>query len=364
MRLLILLLSGTGARAANGDILRALTGNLLINGGPDVESMEGWSDVVPGLFNATPPMTAGWAPHVQKEGCETVADPQPCEKVFKTSYQACTRRQTVALVRPGVTTEDIDAGRIAIVISEDVKEFYSVDKFFIRAALCVDEACTKKLKRWAPCRVRSDVGTEEAYQWCNTKGGSGYGNDVWENHNHTFLGSDVVGARFVLFEDGGVDSEYYKGLYGPWFKDASIVVHKMAFTFQPTVTPAPSAPTLKPTFEPTSKWKTELWEDNGGYYQDDMTAPLPTPRPKPVKRAHTRRPTIPDPVVVDKKPSDSWKYVAAALLAIVTGFGVGFCIRMRRAAPANPYAIAGATLDDDDEGVEMAANAGNKGGWA
>ena len=50
--------------------------------------------------------------------------------------------------------------------------------------------------------------------------------------------------------------------------------------------------------------------------------------------------------------------VAAALLAVVIGFGVGFCIRARRAAPANPYAIAGTQLDDDDEGVEMAATAG------
>ena len=68
------------------------------------------------------------------------------------------------------------------------------------------------------------MSTEEAYQWCETKGGAGYGNDVWENHNHTFGGGDVVGARYLLFEDGGVDSEYYKGLYGPWFKDASVVL--------------------------------------------------------------------------------------------------------------------------------------------
>merc|ERR1719482_1443745 len=101
-------------------------------------------------------------------------------------------------------------------------------------------------------RKHSEVTSEEAYQWCETKGGAGYGNDVWENHNHTFGGGDMVGARYLLFEDGGVDSEYYKGLYGPWFKDASVVIHKTTFTFAPTATPAPSAPTLKPTFQPTT----------------------------------------------------------------------------------------------------------------
>ena len=361
-----LLLLCAAARAYREEIQEALTGNLLINGGPDEASMNGWRDVVPGLYNATPPVTAGWAPHIQTEGCETPENPQPCEHVFKTSYQACTRRQTVPLVTHGVTAEQIDAGEVAVVVSEDVKEFYSVDKFFIRAALCKDEKCTHKLRRWAPCRKHSEVTTEEAYQWCETKGGAGYGNDVWENHNHTFGGGDMVGARYLLFEDGGVDSEYYKGLYGPWFKDASVVIHKTTFTFAPTATPAPSAPTLKPTFQPTTKYKSEFWDDDyyySYYGSGDKEAAAATPAPKPRPRPHTRRPTPPLPAAEAPSSDDGWMYVAAALLAVVIGFGVGFCIRARRAAPANPYAIAGTQLDDDDEGVEMAATAGNK-GWA
>ena len=361
-----LLLLCAAAQAYREEIGKALTPNLLMNGGPDEASMNGWHDVVPGLYNATPPITAGWEPHIQTEGCETPENPQPCEHVFKTSYQACTRRQTVPLVTHGVTEKQIDAGEVAVVISEDVKEFYSVDKFFIRAALCRDEKCTHKLRRWAPCRKHSEVSTEEAYQWCETKGGAGYSNDVWENHNHTFGGGDMVGARYLLFEDGGVDSEYYKGLYGPWFKDASVVIHKTTFTFAPTATPAPSAPTLKPTFQPTTKYKSEFWDDDMySYYGggDDQAAAAATPAPKPRPRPHTRRPTPPVQPAAAPSGDDGWMYVAAALLAVVVGFGVGFCIRARRAAPANPYAIAGTQLDDDDEGVEMAATAGNK-GWA
>ena len=72
---------------------------------------------------------------------------------------------------------------------------------------------------------------------------------------------------------GGVDSEYYKGLYGPWFKDASVVIHETTFTFAPTATPAPSAPTLKPTFQPTTKYKSEFWDDGYyGYYGGDDKA--------------------------------------------------------------------------------------------
>ena len=47
MRRLLLLLAGA-ARAYREEIQEALTGNLLINGGPDEASMNGWRDVVPG----------------------------------------------------------------------------------------------------------------------------------------------------------------------------------------------------------------------------------------------------------------------------------------------------------------------------
>ncbi len=72
----LLLLAGA-ARAYREEIQEALTGNLLINGGPDEASMNGWRDVVPGLYNATPPITAGWDPHIQTEGCENPENPNP-----------------------------------------------------------------------------------------------------------------------------------------------------------------------------------------------------------------------------------------------------------------------------------------------
>ena len=47
MRHLLLLCAGA-ARAYREEIGKALTPNLLMNGGPDEASMNGWRDVVPG----------------------------------------------------------------------------------------------------------------------------------------------------------------------------------------------------------------------------------------------------------------------------------------------------------------------------
>ena len=55
-------------------------------------------------------------------------------------------------------------------------------------------------------------------------------------------------------------------------------------------------------------------------------------------------------------------YVAAALLAVVIGFGVGFRRSVRaRARRRTRDAIAGTQLDDDDEGVERPRRRGTNG---
>ena len=64
-------------------------------------------------------------------------------------------------------------------MSEEVKEFFSVDKYFIRVALCADKACKHKVARWAPCKAESAVATESSYSWCDTEGGK---EDPWRVH--------------------------------------------------------------------------------------------------------------------------------------------------------------------------------------
>ena len=79
-----------------------------------------------------------------------------------------------------------------------------------------DEDCKHKVARWAPCKEESTVVTEEGSQWCLTKGEEGKArvDDVWRSHNFTFSAADVPGARYLRFEDGGVDSEYWTGWCG------------------------------------------------------------------------------------------------------------------------------------------------------
>ena len=43
--------------------------------------------------------------------------------------------------------------------------------------------------------------------------------------SYTFSATDVVGARYLLFEDGGFSGEFWKGLWGPWFRRAFAKVH-------------------------------------------------------------------------------------------------------------------------------------------
>lgn len=200
---------------------RALTGNLLRNGGPDAKTMVGWSVVNGG---------DGWS---AKEG------------VFKTSFEPNTRRQIVSLI-DYVGAATLDSGTVEIVLGEQITKTGSRDKYFIRAALCRDPACNSKVARWAPCRcekaeLASSCALTEAY--CVTRGAGKSKNDLghdkpgggdrtrddaWRDLSYTFLPSDVVGARYILFEDGGCSGEFWKGLWGPWFRHASVKVYAVA----------------------------------------------------------------------------------------------------------------------------------------
>ena len=258
------------SRSADGEVLEDLTGNLLVNGGPEVASMEGWDNVVNG--------GDGWAAYVGNlTTCETDEDPESCDANFKTSYQACTRSQIVALEVPGVVDAAmLDSGTVAVVVSEEVREFYEVDKFYIKAALCSDAACKHKVAVWDPCKGVSKVPTEEKARWCETRGGVV---DGWHAHGHAFGGKEVArGARYAEFADGGVDSEYWTGYWGPWFRNAHLAVHASNHTFAPTVTPRPTVRSAAPS---TSR---------------APTSPMPSKRPTSASSpAPSARPTTAEP---------------------------------------------------------------------
>ena len=190
-----------------------MTGNLLRNGDARERTMDGWSVVNGG---------DGWS---AKDG------------VFKTSFEPNTRRQVVSLL-DWVEASVLDSGKVEIVLGEQITETGSRDKYFIRAALCRDPGCKSKIARWAPCRcakeeLQSSCSLTEAY--CVTRGSGKSKNDLghdkpgqpgddrtrddaWRDLSYTFSATDVVGARYLLFEDGGCSGEFWKGLWGPWFR--------------------------------------------------------------------------------------------------------------------------------------------------
>jgi len=219
-----------------------LTKNLIRNGGPDAPSMTGWFDIVNG--------GDGWK--AEKDA-------------FKTSFRANTRRQIVPLVvdgsRPGnlhgVNPTALDSGMISIAVSEEITETFSRDKFYIRAALCSDPECTHKIARWAPCKCSTatldTTCSLEPSAYCVTRGSAdgelGHlkpgehdrdKDDVWRTLGYTFSGDEVKGARYLLFEDGGCSGEYWKGLFGPWFRHASVVLYSNGENFEPARTPPSS----------------------------------------------------------------------------------------------------------------------------
>ncbi len=50
-----------------------------------------------------------------------------------------------------------------------------------------------------------------------------YTDDEWFEMSHTFTGYPP-GLRSIYFEDGGQDSEWWAGFYGPRLDDASVIL--------------------------------------------------------------------------------------------------------------------------------------------
>lgn len=392
LRCVLALGAALGVRGGEGEytkVMEPLTGNLLVNGGPDVASMDGWIHVVNG--------GDGWDAYRQNASeCETEAKPDECDANFKTSYKACTRRQMVSLVSDGVDGETLDSGTVAVVVSEEIREFYDVDKYFIRVMLCADDHCKHVVSKWQPCKTESKVESEEAYSWCETSGGS---KDEWKTHNHVFGGAEVAGARYLRFEDGGVDSEYFKGYWGPWFRKASVTVHASNHTFAPSISPAPTAkhtPSSRPTPRPSHAPFASAWNgygDDDGYGDNDGAEPdnsgagddAATKATKPPAAAKKHRHQTPEPTPKadvdgtadggdrdgdaaghheggdgdghdgDGGGSTALNLAAAfGVLALIVGFGFGYIARCKKKgnAPDHQYAIAGSEMTDE-RGVEM-----------
>jgi hypothetical protein len=202
-------------------------GNRLENPGGEAGDLSGWQNVTNG--------GSGWA--VTSGDVNTHLFGQ---KGFITSYMLDTRSQLVDLMALGYGQADLDAAP-PITVSE---WFHgagpnTADPYYLKVEL-----------RAADNTVLASLNPN-----ATTSKASG----AWQSATQTFTGYGP-GLRYVYFEDGGQDTEFWAGQYGAVMDGASVVVGDVMMRFSNDNVNwsewQPFAPTATWTLEPGSGMKT------------------------------------------------------------------------------------------------------------
>ena len=157
--------------------------NLLVNPGLETGDFTGWTRTAGG--------GDGWA--IKETG---LTDSDFGVYAARTSYNLCSRGQVVDLVAAGYTEADLDAAP-TIHVADWFRERYDVDAYFVEVTLL--DASGGTIDTW------SESGT--------TNGAADWWDDVYFEVAHAFSGYGA-GVRYVWFQDGGEDTEYWAGNYG------------------------------------------------------------------------------------------------------------------------------------------------------
>ncbi|NVJ22028.1 phosphodiester glycosidase family protein [Myxococcus sp. AM011] len=162
--------------------------NLLENGGAEAGDLSGWQ--VDGNGGA------GW-----------LAVDDPVQDYFITSYVWNTRHQLVDLWAHGFDPETL-AKQPLIRVSERFTQAYCPDTFFLKAQVLDENMAVL---------ASYDSGVRTLTGPCT------WGPHDWVTLSHVFADYGPR-ARYVRFEDGGKDLEYWGGHYGAILDDAAVVV--------------------------------------------------------------------------------------------------------------------------------------------
>jgi hypothetical protein len=194
--------SGDGASGASGDgasddgasdgdsgPVDLVCDNVLVN--PSLESgdLEGWQV-----------LQAGEARVLEESAHEGTHS-------LRTSYGAFVRQQEVDLVAAGLDPAFLDTSP-DVRVGEWVQEIYASDHYWIDVEL--RDANHAPLDAW------------HVDAWTPGRGDT-YDDDEYYAESHTFRGYPP-GLRYVHFLDGGVDGEYWVGLYGAVLDDARVEI--------------------------------------------------------------------------------------------------------------------------------------------
>jgi hypothetical protein len=192
---------GTDSDTATAD---CPSGNLLENGGMETGDLTGWTIIDDGgdgwivrdwANGPTYPIEGGW--------------------MAGTSYLWCTRYQEVDLLAEGFSAATLDAAP-TVHFQEYVTEINVPDSYYVRVEL--RDASHAVIDWW------EEAGTTPGSDSCGDfNDPCQYDDDDWFLVQHTFndYGS---GLRYVYFEDGSDDGEYWAEWFGAWFDDARVEI--------------------------------------------------------------------------------------------------------------------------------------------
>ncbi len=164
--------------------------NLLVNPGGELGDQTGWEV-----------LTAGG------DGFDAMAGtPHSGSFEFGTSYGQSERRQILDLVALGFTPAQLDA-EPEVRVGEWLREVCATgDPYSVSVQLLTDQRVV--LDEWGQSGVSAAPGV-----------GCDYADDLWFELRHPFRAYGP-GLRFIVFSDGGYDSEFWGGFYGMRFDDA------------------------------------------------------------------------------------------------------------------------------------------------
>jgi hypothetical protein len=162
--------------------------NLLVNPDASAGSMAGWTITANG--------GNGW----RVEG-----------GVFRTSYSWSRRMQTVDLYAAGYSAQTL-ASAPPIFVSERFQRVYCPDRYYLKVDLLNESQ--QVVASWNS-------------QTQTTSGECQWGGEVWEELSHVFENYGP-GVRYVRWEDGGIDGEFWAGHYGPALDNAVLSVRSPA----------------------------------------------------------------------------------------------------------------------------------------
>lgn len=171
--------------------------NLLENPGAETGDLSGWTIIADG--------GAGW--NVRGSGYEG-------SHSFSTSYNWCKRYQEIDLLANGYTEAELDATPLVI-----------VGEWFAGYGSEWDDPRHHNDYCYLKVELRDEnhtvINSYDSGVFQTSNGTGWYG--PWEQRSHTFSGYGS-GLRYVYFEDGGKDREYWAGRYGPALDAASLIV--------------------------------------------------------------------------------------------------------------------------------------------